>query len=322
MSKILIIKHGAFGDVIQSEGALRDIRENHQGDDIIVLTTPAYHKIFERCPWITRVILDPRAPRWRLDLMWKLRKQLRAEQFDIIYDLQNSSRTAFYFRWFFRSIIWPSTTTNVIYLRPTHIIPKNTRSLDRMAGQLEALGLIVRYTYCPNVSWLADDVNELLADAGVNKPFILIIPSSSERHPQKRWPYYTELARYLANDGFQIVTAPGPGSDELNLAAKIPSIMLRGPHGFINWFELAGVMKQAAFIIGNDTGPSHLAAHLGVPGIAIFGPHTPANSTSIEREKFTVIETMHLPALSVKQVLYAVRLRTASILIPYMTSLQ
>ena len=65
MQRILVIKHGAFGDVIQCDGALRDIRAHHPGDEILVLTTPAYAKIFRRCPHVDRVLIDPRAPRWR-----------------------------------------------------------------------------------------------------------------------------------------------------------------------------------------------------------------------------------------------------------------
>ena len=319
MRRILIIKHGAFGHVIQSEGALHDIRENHPGDEIVVLTTTPYRRILERCPWITRVMIDPRAPRWRLDLMWKLGKQLKAERFDMVYDLQNSPRTASYFRWFFQGTNWSGTAPGVSH---PHSVknPGRMRSLDRMASQLKDAGLTVRHTRRPNVSWLAEDAGGLLRDAGVRQPFIMLIPGSSARHPQKRWPYYAELARRLAGDGFQIVTAPGP--DELDLAAEIPGIALKGPRGFVNWFELAGVMKRAAFVIGNDTGPSHLAAHLGVPGIALFGPHTAAERIGIERENFTAIEVAHLSALPVERVLDEVRLRVAPIQTAYMTSLQ
>jgi ADP-heptose:LPS heptosyltransferase len=319
MRRILIIKHGAFGDVIQSEGALHDIRENFPDDEITVLTTPPYRRIFERCPWIDKVMIDPRAPRWRLDLMWKLGQQLKAEKFDMVYDLQNSPRTASYFRWFFQGTNWSGTAPGVSHPHSVRN-PKKMRSLDRMASQLKDAGLTVRHTRRPNVSWLAADVTEVLRDAGVKKPFIVLIPGSSARHPQKRWPYYADLARRLADDGYQIVTAPGP--DELELAAEIPGITLKGPRGFINWFELAGVMKQAAFVIGNDTGPSHLAAHLGVPGIALFGSHTTAERTGIERENFAAIEVAHLSALPVERVLDEVHLRVEPIRIPYKTSLQ
>tara|TARA_R110000868_G_scaffold42158_11_gene143031 strand:+ start:9063 stop:10010 length:948 start_codon:yes stop_codon:yes gene_type:complete len=309
MRRILIIKHGAFGDVIQSEGALHDIREHHKDDDIAVLTTPPYRRIFERCPWINRVLVDPRAPRWRLDQMRKLGLMLRAEKFDMVYDLQNSARTAFYYRWFFKGVDWSGSAKGASH--PVRLKnPKKFRSLDRMASQLKDAGLNVRYSRRPNVSWMAEDMNALMLAEGVKDPFILLIPGCSIRHPQKRWPYYADLAGRLIAEGYQIVTAPGP--DELDLAATIPGITLKGSRGYLNWFELAGVMQRAAFIVGNDTGPSHLAAHLGAPGLALFGAHTTAERTGIERENFTAIEVSQLSSLPVARVLDEVHLRVGA----------
>ena len=203
MRRILIIKHGAFGDVIQSEGAIRDIRANHPNDNITVLTTPPYRRIFERCPWINHVLIDPRAPRWRLDKMYALGKMLKAQKFDMVYDLQNSSRTASYFRWFFKGTDWSGSAKGASH--PVRLKnPKKVKSLDRMASQLKDAGLTIRYSRKPDVSWMADDVDALLAEAGVTKPFILLIPGSSSRHPQKRWPHYAELAKRLIDEGFQI----------------------------------------------------------------------------------------------------------------------
>ena len=99
MAKILIIRLGAFGDVLQSEGAIHDIRLAHPDDEIVVLTTKPYRRIFERCPWVDRVIIDPRSPRYHVLALLKLRHDLRNEDFDVIYDLQNSSRTLMYRNW-------------------------------------------------------------------------------------------------------------------------------------------------------------------------------------------------------------------------------
>jgi ADP-heptose:LPS heptosyltransferase len=284
---------------------VRDIRQNHPGDDIAVLTTPTYRRIFERCPWTNRVLTDRRDPRWRLDRMYQLRETLRAENFDMVYDLQNSARTAFYYRWIFKGVDWSGSAPGASH--PVRLKnPKKIRSLDRLASQLKDAGLTIRYARHPDVSWMADDMDAFLKSEGVRAPFILLIPGCSARHPEKRWPYYADLAERLISEGYQIVTAPGP--DELGLA-PMPGITLKGPRGFLSWFELAGVMKRAAFIVGNDTGPSHLASHLNMPGLALFGPHTTAERTGIEREKFTAIEVAQLSNLPVARVLDEVHLR-------------
>ncbi len=302
MQRILVIKHGAFGDVIQSDGALHDIRAHHLDAEIVVLTTPPYAKIFARCPCVNRVLVDPRAPRWRLDHMSALRDQLRREKFARVYDLQNSARTAFYFRWFLRDVEWSGTAPGCA-LPHRAKDPKKIRTLDRMAGQLRDAGVPIVHTLTPDVGWMADDVSAILAP--VRAPYIVLVPGSSARHPQKRWPYYAELAQALMAAGYDVVTAPGP--DETG--PDLPGHALRGNKGFLDWFQLAGVMKGAAFVIGNDTGPTHLASHLGVRGLALFGQHMPAERTGVLRETFGAIEVEDLKALRVARVMEEVMKR-------------
>ncbi|MEQ9520728.1 MAG: glycosyltransferase family 9 protein [Parvibaculum sp.] len=300
---ILIIKHGALGDIIQSAGALRDICEHHPGAKITVLTEPAYARIMARCPWVDEVVKDPRAPRWRLDLMWRLRKTLRALNVDMVYDLQNSSRTADYFRWIFKDTPWSGTAPGCSHPHKADN-PKSIHSLKRMEGQLRDAGLTCRHTLTPNLSWLADDVSELLAEAQLKPGFVLLIPGSSAAHPQKRWPYYHELAQMLIASGHQVATAPGP--DELDLCENLPGTMLTGGK-FLGWFDLAGVIANAGFVIGNDTGPSHIAAHMGRPGLALFGSHTSVEKTGIKTEKFDAIEVEDLKDLTPDRVFDKIR---------------
>ncbi|ABS63307.1 glycosyl transferase family 9 [Parvibaculum lavamentivorans DS-1] len=297
--RILVIKHGAFGDVIQAEGALRDIRENHPDARITILTMPAYRALLARSPFIDEVIVDERAPRWRLDRMLALRKRLREADFDMVYDLQNSSRTNFYYRFMLRDRRWSGTAKGCSHPHRAKD-PKKIRTLDRLAGQLADAGLTIRHTRKPDISWLADDVTALLAAAHVARPYIVLVPGCSARHPQKRWPHYDKLAEALISAGHTVVMAPGP--DEMELAKTIPGIRLTDTHGLLNWNELAGVFRNALFVVGNDTGPSHLAAHIGTEGLALFGSYSPAERTGIIRDNFGVIEVEDLEALSVERV--------------------
>ena len=65
---------------------------------------------------------------------------------------------------------------------------------------------------------------------------------------------------------------------------------------------LVSLIKDAKFIVANDTGPAHISAHLGVRGLALFGPHKPAKLVSIEREKFRAIQVEDLNKLSADKV--------------------
>lgn len=296
---ILIIRHGAFGDIVQSDGAFRDIRAHHRDAEISLLTTPPFVKLMERCPHIDRVEVDPRAPLWRIDLLLALRGALRARNFGMVYDLQISDRTSLYRRLLLNGIPWAGRDRRAFPLIGKQWLPPP--GLERYAGVLQSAGVSLRHTLAPDVSWMANDMTDLLASEGVRKPFIALIPGCSAKHPQKRWPYYPELAARLLEQGYDVVTAPGP--DELELAATIPGHRLLGPRGFLDWFELAGVLQQADFVVGNDTGPSHIAACLNRPGLALFGPHTSAERTGIRRERFDAIEVPDLKELSVERVL-------------------
>ena len=66
MSNILIIKHGSLGDIVQISGVLKDIRENHPGDKILILTTMPYIELLSNCPHIDGTIIDQRLPRWNI----------------------------------------------------------------------------------------------------------------------------------------------------------------------------------------------------------------------------------------------------------------
>jgi len=104
--KILVIKLGAFGDVVQADGALRDIRAFHPGAEIVLLTTPPFRKLMDRCPHVDRVLTDSRAPRWKIGAWIRLASMLRNERFTRAYDLQRQGRTELYHKLFLRNVAW------------------------------------------------------------------------------------------------------------------------------------------------------------------------------------------------------------------------
>ena len=66
--------------------------------------------------------------------------------------------------------------------------------------------------------------------------------------------------------------------------------------------QLSSLIKESSFVVANDTGPAHMAAHLNVKGLTLFGSHTTAKKVSIERDKFKVIQVTDLNKLSAKNV--------------------
>ena len=66
--------------------------------------------------------------------------------------------------------------------------------------------------------------------------------------------------------------------------------------------RLSTLIKDSSFVIANDTGPAHMAAHLGTKGLTLFGSHTSAKLVSIERENFKAIQVSDLAKLSADKV--------------------
>ncbi len=294
MDRLLVIKLGAFGDIMQAAGALQDIRAHHAGAELIVMTSPAYGRVFERCPWVDRVFLDPREPRWRLDRMMVLARRLRGLRVDFVYDLQQVGRTGWYRRRLLPGVPWFDPVVD-----PDTLRDKGT--MDRIALQLAAGGLTVRHALRPDLGWMVEDMGWLLARRNIHPPYAVLIPGASAGRKEKRWPWYDELAVWLGRQGVMAVTVPGP--DELDLCRSLShAVMLTDGDRYLDFFELAGVLRSADFVVGNDTGPTHLAAHLGRPGLALFSGHLSPRRTGIQHSRFSWLECEDLRTLSLTRV--------------------
>ena len=305
MSNILIIKHGSLGDIAQASGAIQDISENHKNDQIYLLTTKPYSELFKKNPFIHEVIIDKRLPKYNLIYLYFLMREIKKHKFSKIFDLQNSSRTNFY-----KNILFPKakkeTWSSSITTLPEVINKKEFDKhsvLDRFNHQLQTSGLKTSYTLNPDFSWACSDVSEIKNYFRLNK-FILLFPFCSPHLNIKKWPYYNDLIKLILDkfgDEYKIVTAPGPS--EINDAKEINAQTLLDNGRALDISQLTSIIKASSFVIANDTGPAHIAAHVGAKGLTLFGKHTTAYKVSIERENFKAIEVGDLNNLSAEKVL-------------------
>ena len=288
MSNILIIKLGSLGDVVQISGALRDIREHHKNEKITILTTSKYINLFKNCPYIDDCLEDERLPRYNIFYLLRLRKIINSLNFNKVYDLQNSNRTNFYRKFLFNVKNWSSSRD----------IPENKYNnsvLQRFDEQLRKSNIQTLYTLKPDFSWAAEKANNYNLDT--DKKYILFFPFCSRDLIHKRWPYFSELINLIKQNHpeYSLVVAPGPG--EIEEAKSLDIKIALNNNLPLNFFELASLIKKSHLVIANDTGPAHMAAHLGARGFTLFGPHTTPEKVSIEREKFIALQTMDLKSL-------------------------
>ena len=304
MSNILIIKHGSLGDIAQACGAIQDISENHKGDEIYLLTTKPYFDLFKKNPHISNVILDKRLSRFNLIYLYSLMKNIKKYNFSKVYDLQNSSRTAFYKKILFPKAsrdTWSSTETTLPEGTTKQDFDKDS-VLSRFDHQLKNSGVNTNHTLNPDFSWSLADISQIKNYYELDK-YILLSPFCSPHITSKKWPYYNELILMInqkLDNKFKVVVAPGPG--EIEEASKINALCILDNGKALNISQLAALIKDSSFVVANDTGPAHMSAHLGSKGIALFGSHTTPFKVSIERENFKALQASELSKLSVEKV--------------------
>jgi|TARA_B000000437_G_scaffold35600_1_gene23820 ADP-heptose:LPS heptosyltransferase len=231
-------------------------------------------------------------------------RELKKHNFSKVFDLQNSSRTSFYKNILFPKadkIVWSSSVTTL----PTD---KNKEEFDKISVlerfdyQLKESGINTSNTLKPDFIWASTDISEIKNFYKLNK-YILLFPFCSPHLTIKKWPYYNNLIKLISDkygDEYKIVIAPGPS--EINEAKNIEALSLLDNGRALDISQLTSLIKESSFVVANDTGPAHIAAHVGVKGLTLFGKHTTAYKVSIERENFRAIEVSDLNNLSAEKV--------------------
>ena len=260
----------------------------------------SYVELLSRCPFVDGVLIDKRLPRWNILYLFKLKNMIKKFNFTYAYDLQNSSRTSFYRKYLFNILNWSSAKTVLKKEIENSDFEKNS-VLERFKLQLNNSNIKTKYSLKPDFSWACINVDQIINKFFGNK-FILIFPFCSPQLSHKKWPYYNEIIKIIKSKhtNFEIVIAPGP--NEIEEAKKIDAVTITNNKKALNIMELAGLIKKSNFVISNDTGPAHMAAHLGVEGIVLFGHHTTPEKVSIETDKFKAITVENLNNLSIENV--------------------
>ena len=304
MGNILIIKHGSLGDIAQCCGAIKDISENHQQDQIHILTTKPYLELLKKNPFVQNVILDKRLSRFNLIYLYLLMRTLKKLNIKKVYDLQNSSRTKFYKNILFSKAnynTWSSSETTLPSNISKEEFDKNP-VLDRFDHQLKTSGIKTEHTMKPDFSWATMNIDNIKQQFNLDK-YIVLFPFCSAHLTLKKWPYYNELIDLVKSKyGEQVKVIVAPGPSEIEDVKNINAVSILSKGKALDISQLASLIKESSFIVANDTGPAHISAHLGVKGLALFGKHTTAYKVSIERENFKAIQVDDLEKLSAGKV--------------------
>lgn len=273
--RILVIKLGALGDFIQALGPMAAIRRHHPDADITLLTTTPFVSFGLACGYANHVWTDNR-PKWSdVKGWWSLRRKLRQGHFDRVYDLQNNDRTAMYLKLLPRTNCpeWVGAAPGASHRNDsTARIAGNS-----FTGHVQTLSLAgIQDIVIDDLRWVEGDFSHFVKEEGLKKPYILLVPGSAPRHPEKRWPAenYGHIARIIDGWGYQPVVIGT--HHEADLAQAICAIHKDALNliGKTSLSDIAILGRYAAAAIGNDTGPMHLIAPTGCPSLVLFSKHS------------------------------------------------
>jgi heptosyltransferase-1 len=207
---------------------------------------------------------------------------IRDLRYDVAVDLQGAIRSAVLAHWSQAPLVYgaaepresPSSLwyTRRVITRGTHVIDQNLSVAETVAQKKLQMPRI-KLPLDPQVE---SRTSQYLSELGFTN-FAILNPGAG--WGAKRWPAerYGEVARRLAESGVRSLINYGPGEEHLvNEAVDASKGAAKATQGSLT--ELIALTRRASLFIGGDTGPMHLAAALGIPVVAIFGPTDPARN--------------------------------------------
>ena len=300
--RILIVKLGALGDFVQALGPVPAIRSHHAGDHIALLTTARYAALAAETGLFDDILVDRRPRGFDVPGWLALRRMLRRERFDRIYDFQTSDRSNAYF-WLLRPGRPPEWSGTAWRCSHPHANRDRDRlhTMDRQAEQLLMAG-IHPVPLTPSLPSAAP-LPAMLA----GRRFVLLIPGSSPGHPAKRWPVqnYGELATGLSGAGYLPVVIGVAGEEPLGRAIRAICPEALDLIRQTDVAGLTGLARAAALTVGNDTGATHVAAAGGHPVVVLFSSASDPSLCAPRGASVRVLIEPDLTTVTVETVLAA-----------------
>ncbi|MEI7766192.1 MAG: lipopolysaccharide heptosyltransferase II [Phycisphaerae bacterium] len=284
--RVLIIKPSSLGDVATTMPLLCDLRAEWPTTEFDWLIAPGltdllrgHYAISELIPFERKQLSGwPfRASAWAS--FTGLVRKLRARHYDIAIDAQGLARSAWLARLSGARVrIGFADARELAPLLYTHTAPAAAQALPAVA-RMRRLRLPLDITPADRCSYrvpVTAAALELARAQTGHQSYIAVIPGA--RWNTKRWPTakYVALIQALANQALQVVLLGSP--DERALCTEIAQQANAGVLNLAGQTDLAGMialLKLADLVIGNDSGPLHVAVALGRPVVGIYGPTDP-----------------------------------------------
>jgi lipopolysaccharide heptosyltransferase I len=279
----LIIKPSALGDIVHTLPFLHALHQRFPNSEIHWVVARGLHHFLEGHPMISKLwVMDKdewkKLPRLHRSVpeMVRFGRALAAEDFDVSIDLSGLLRSGL--------ITWAAGAREKLGFSDSdegspffynRKIPggDNIHAIDRYLKLAVLMGCDISRVEHPMPPF-PDEVVPIFFSLPEN--YCIIAPSAGKE--ANRWPAdrFGELAARLPVKSIVISgRADAPIAKEVVGASRGKAISMAGRTGLK---ELVALISRARFFISNDTGPMHIAAALGIPVFALFGPANPVRT--------------------------------------------
>ena len=276
---ILLIKPSSLGDIVHAMPTCAAIHRAYPKARLTWLVKREWAGLVERIDGVDRVWpVESTLQGWLSEV-----SPLRAEGFDLVMDLQGLFRSA--------AIGWLTGSPLLVgfangregspwfYSRRVPVPQLEMHAVDRYLLVAKAVGAVesgapeFRFRL-PQTDY--EEVDRLLSRSGVMPGTSWVALNVSARWPTKRWPAasFAEVADRLQQERFGAVVMIGGSEERADVAAV--SAMMKTPvvdlAGVTTVGLLQALLSKASLLVTNDSGPMHIAAAVGTPAVALFGP--------------------------------------------------
>jgi heptosyltransferase I len=266
--RILVIRLSSMGDVIHTLPSVALLKKNLPNAEISWLIRPRWTALLEGNPSVAHVIPLERS----LGATLRCTGLLRSQCFDLAVDFQGLIQSASVAKLSGARQLFGFAKHNVrekpaahfyastVESHAAHVVDQNIELAAAAAGIGQAAPLAKREFPMPPGK---------LEGSLPDRPFVIASPFAG--WGSKQWPleYWSDLAARLP---LPLVVNGPPSSQEQLAAIQGATVHLSGIPGLID------ATRRATAFLGLDSGPLHIAAALGKPGIALFGPTDPARN--------------------------------------------
>ena len=287
LRRLLIVKPSSLGDVVHALPTLTALRRRFPSSKLVWLVKREWAEVLEGNPDLDEVLaVDLSARGWPAAI-----RAVREGRFDLVMDLQGLLRSAI-LGWASGSAVRVGFTNGRegspwFYTHRVPVPDASMHAVDRYLLMARFLGADVGKVKPADFPLPRDPAAEarveaLLAAAGVRAGTMLVALNPSARWATKRWPAesFAAAGDWLQRHGGARVAVVGSGQ-ERSAGDEVIRCMQTMPLDLVGkttMKELIALLRRLRVFITNDSGPMHLAAAVGTPVIAPFGPTDPART--------------------------------------------